>query len=98
MTAEQTRQLRDVYGDDIILYDDHQESVVYRIASELMLGDQGYAMLIKVNPGKDDEPEIFRVSRKEDGELELETIEDDEEWEDVSELFDEQTFPADEQP
>lgn len=95
--AEPTRQLREAYGNDIILYDEHQESVVYRIVSELILHGQGYAMLEKVKPGKEDEPEVYRVSRKDDGELELETIEDDDEWENVSELFDEWTFPADEQ-
>jgi len=95
--AEPTRQLREVYGNDIILYDEHQESVVYRIVSELIVNGQAYAMLEKAKPGKDDEPEVYRVSRKDDGELELETIEDDDEWENISELFDEWTFPADEQ-
>lgn len=95
--AEPTRQLREAYGNDIILYDEHQESVVYRIVSELILNGQGYAMLEKAKAGKEDEPEVYRVSRKNDGELELETIEDDDEWEHVSELFDEWTFPADEQ-
>ncbi|NEN83668.1 DUF1292 domain-containing protein [Paenibacillus elgii] len=97
MEATPTRQLRETFGDDIILYDEEQESVVYRIVSELILGDQGYAMLEKAKAGKEDEPEIYRVTRKDDGELELETIEDDDEWENVSELFDELTFPADEQ-
>ncbi|WP_281888898.1 DUF1292 domain-containing protein [Paenibacillus sp. YYML68] len=91
-----TSQLREAYGDDIILYDERQESVVHRIVSELMLNGHGYAMLEKAKPGKEDEPEIFRVTRKADGELELETIEDDDEWETVSELFDELTFPSDE--
>ncbi|AEI44892.1 DUF1292 domain-containing protein [Paenibacillus mucilaginosus] len=94
--AQPTRQLRDVFGDDIILYDEGQESVVYRISAELMLNGQGYAMLEKATPGKEDEPEIFRVTAKADGELELETIDDDDEWENISELFDEWTFPADE--
>ncbi|WP_159881220.1 DUF1292 domain-containing protein [Paenibacillus puerhi] len=93
--ASPTRQLRDAYGDDIILVDERQESVVYQIVSELVLDGRGYAMLEKAQPGKEDEPEIFRVTRKGDGELELETIEDDDEWEDISELFDEWTFPPD---
>ncbi|MEK8131453.1 DUF1292 domain-containing protein [Paenibacillus filicis] len=94
--AAPTRQLRDAYGDDIILYDEQQESVVYRIVSELIWNGNGYAMLEKEKPGKSDEPEIFRVTRKGDGELELETIEDDDEWEDISELFDELLLPDDE--
>ncbi|MCZ8514655.1 DUF1292 domain-containing protein [Paenibacillus filicis] len=91
-----TNQLREAYGDDIILYDEREESVVYRIVSEFQLGDVAYAMLEKTKPGKEDEPEIYRVTRKADGEPELETIEDDEEWEQISELFDELSFPTDE--
>lgn len=91
-----TNQLREAYGDDIILYDEREESVVYRITAEFTLAGRGYAMLEKAKRGKDDEPEIFRVQRKTDGELELETIEDDDEWEQVAELFDELTFPSDE--
>ncbi|CAG7654529.1 DUF1292 domain-containing protein [Paenibacillus allorhizosphaerae] len=92
-----SQQLREAFGDDIILYDEQQESVVYRIVSEFTLQGQGYAMLEKAKPGKEDEPEIFRVTKETDGSLTLQTIEDDDEWETVSELFDELTFPADEQ-
>ncbi|TVY11961.1 DUF1292 domain-containing protein [Paenibacillus cremeus] len=95
--VKETQQLREAFGDDIILYDEQQESVVYRIKSEFILGGQGYAMLEKAKPGKEDEPEIFRVARTSENELELQTIEDDDEWENIAELFDELTFPADEQ-
>lgn len=95
--VKETRQLREAFGDDIILYDEHEESVVYRIVSEFLVGEQGYAVLEKEQPKKDDEPEIFRVARNAEGELEVETIDDDEEWENVSELYDEMTFPDDEQ-
>lgn len=94
--AKPTAQLREAFGDDIILYDEQQDSVVYRIASEFIVNGRGYAMLEKAKPGKEDEPEIFRVNRNLAGELELETIEDDDEWKNISELFDELTFPDDE--
>ncbi|MNW70075.1 hypothetical protein D3C74_492580 [compost metagenome] len=46
--------------------------------------------------GKGAEQEILRIVVSPDGLPELESIVDDEEWEDVSELYDELTFPADE--
>ncbi|OXM86794.1 DUF1292 domain-containing protein [Paenibacillus rigui] len=90
-----TNQLREAYGDDIILYDDREQSVVYKLLAEFQLGDQGYAVLQQERAKKDDEPEIYRVTPGEAGELELETIDDDDEWENVSELYDEMTFPQD---
>jgi len=90
---KQTNQLRSAYGDDIILYDDRERSVVYKLLAEFVLGDQGYAVLQR-EQGKQEEPELFRVVSS-DGELELETIDDDDEWENVFELYDEMTFPQD---
>ncbi|WP_256865477.1 DUF1292 domain-containing protein [Paenibacillus sp. 32352] len=88
-----TNQLRSAYGDDIILYDDREQSVAYKLLAEFQLGDQSYAVL-QSEKGKNEEPEIFKVTSAE-GELELETIDDDDEWEMVSELYDEMTFPQD---
>ncbi|MDF2963944.1 MAG: hypothetical protein K0S39_5679 [Paenibacillus sp.] len=88
---KETNRLRSAYGDDIILYDDRDQSVVYKLLSEFQLGSQTYAVLQQEN-AKDAEPEIYRVTMSEDGEPELETIEDDDEWENVSELYDEMTF------
>ncbi|TBL81859.1 DUF1292 domain-containing protein [Paenibacillus thalictri] len=92
---KETNQLRSQYGDDIILYDEQDESTVYRILAEFKLGEQGYAVIQSDELKKEEEVAIFKVSVKQDGELELETIEDDDEWETVSELYDEMTFPAD---
>ena len=94
--AAPTRQLREAFGDDIILFDERNESVVYRIVSELTLDGRSYCLLEKAKPGKEDEPEIFRVTFNTDGEPALETIEDDDEWEIIAEIFDEWTFPSDE--
>ncbi|MCS7462642.1 DUF1292 domain-containing protein [Paenibacillus doosanensis] len=92
---KETNQLRDAYGDDIILYDDRERSMTYKLLAEFLLGDRGYAVLQREN-AKNEEPELFRVTSTAGGELELETIDDDEEWENVSELYDEMTFPQDE--
>jgi uncharacterized protein YrzB (UPF0473 family) len=89
-----TEQLRSAYGDDIIFYDENEQSVVYKLLTEFQLGDQGYAVVKRDQP-PNDEPEVFRVTAGVDGELELETIDDDDEWENVSELYDEMAFPDD---
>lgn len=93
--VKHTQQLRSQYGDDIILYDEQDESTVYRILAEFSLGAQSYAVLQSDELKKEEEVAVFKVSAKPDGELELETIEDDDEWETVSEIYDEMTFPAD---
>jgi uncharacterized protein YrzB (UPF0473 family) len=87
-------QLRSTYGDDIILYDDREQSVVYKLLIEFQLGTQGYAV-VQLNQPKSEEPEIFRITTGAGGELELETIDDDDEWETVSELYDEMMFSED---
>jgi uncharacterized protein YrzB (UPF0473 family) len=87
-------QLRSTYGDDIIFYDDREQSVVYKLLTEFQLGDQGYAV-VQLDQAKAEEPEIFRIITGADGELELETIDDDDEWETVSELYDEMMFSED---
>lgn len=90
---KETNQLRSQYGDDIILYDEQDESATYRILAEFSLDGQSYAVLQSDELKKEEEVAIFKVSARPDGELELETIEDDDEWETVSELYDEMTFP-----
>ena len=87
-------QLRSAYGDDIILYDDREQSVVYKLLTEFHLGAQGYAV-VQLDHPKAEEPEIFRIITSATGELELETIDDDDEWETVSELYDEMMFSED---
>jgi uncharacterized protein YrzB (UPF0473 family) len=87
-------QLRSTYGDDIILYDDREQSVVYKLLIEFQLGAQGYAV-VQLNQPNAEEPEIFRITTGAGGELELETIDDDDEWETVSELYDEMMFSED---
>ncbi len=84
--------MRKEFGDDIILYDEQDESVVYRILKEFILEGQGYAVLQSEQLKKDDEVALFRMHQI-DGEIGLETIEDDDEWETVSEIYDEMTFP-----
>jgi len=86
-----TSKLKEAYGEAVELEDELGKSSVYNIIAEFEVADRGYAVLR--SPG-DGEPEILRIIVSPDGLPELESIIDDEEWEDVSELYDELTFPG----
>ncbi|WP_151737773.1 DUF1292 domain-containing protein ['Paenibacillus yunnanensis' Narsing Rao et al. 2020] len=86
-------RLKDIYGETVELEDEQGRSSVYTIVAEFEIGARAYAVL--AGSGKDAEQELMRIVVSPDGQPELESIEDDEEWEDVSELYDELTFPED---
>jgi uncharacterized protein YrzB (UPF0473 family) len=96
MTQAQEGVLRNVYGDDIILYDEQGESTVHRLLAEFAYGNYTYAVLQSDELKKEDDVVIFRVVESGSEQYELETIEDDEEWETISELYDEMMFPVQE--
>ncbi len=87
-----TSRLKDVYGETVELEDEQGKSSIYDIIAEFEVGDRGYAVL--KGSGKDAEHEILRIVISQDGLPELESIVDDEEWEDISEIYDELTFPS----
>ncbi|ASA19945.1 DUF1292 domain-containing protein [Paenibacillus donghaensis] len=89
-----TSKLKETYGETVELEDEQGKSSVYDIIGEFEIDGRGYAVL--QGSGKDAEPEILRIIVSPSGLPELESIMDDEEWEDVSELYDELTFPGDE--
>ena len=84
--------LRSEYGDEIVLLDGDKESTVYSVLAEFAVGDQIYAVLQSDELRKEEEVEIFRVTAAESGGWELETIEDDDEWEHVAEIYDDMMF------
>lgn len=89
--AKLTNRLREKYGEDIILSEDGKdEPVSHRIVLEFDVQGRSY-VLLRDEASKDAEPLVFRVVPQADGEFEIETIEDDDEWENVSELADELT-------
>jgi uncharacterized protein YrzB (UPF0473 family) len=94
MSRAQDGLLRNAYGDDIILFDEHNESTVYRLLAEFVYGNYTYAVLQSDELKKEDDFAFFRVVESGNQQYELETIEDDEEWETVSELYDEMMFPV----
>ncbi|SET88637.1 DUF1292 domain-containing protein [Paenibacillus sp. NFR01] len=90
-----TSKLKEAYGETVELEDERGKSSVYHIDAEFEVNGRGYAVL--TGTGKLAEQEILRIVTSPDGLPELESIDDDEEWEDISELYDELTFPDDDE-
>lgn len=89
--AKIVNRLSEKYGEEIILSEDGKdEPVSHRIVLEFDVAGDSY-VLLSAEEGSGGEPLVFRVVPQADGEYELETIDDDEEWENVSELADELT-------
>jgi uncharacterized protein YrzB (UPF0473 family) len=91
-----TNEVLEQFGREIVLIDEQEESIVHNLLLEFIVGGNTYAVLQSEPLRKEDEVAIFKVIKGELGNIELETIEDDDEWENVSEIYDELTFPADE--
>jgi uncharacterized protein YrzB (UPF0473 family) len=89
-----TNRLRESYGEEIVLTEDGKETPsVHRVVMEFDVGGRSYAVLQPEDERSEDAGEylLFRIKSSGDGEYEIETIDDDDEWEDVSELVDEMT-------
>ncbi|CAM4402023.1 DUF1292 domain-containing protein [Paenibacillus phoenicis] len=94
-TADQavmTSRVRDTFGPVVELEDESGNVSYYQVVEEFDVAGAAYAVLLPEDASKDEEPEIFKIVTSGD-KLELVTIDDDEEWENVSELYDELTFP-----
>ncbi|MDO3409035.1 DUF1292 domain-containing protein [Saccharibacillus sp. CPCC 101409] len=89
----ETNRLESVYGLSVELIDENAESVTYRIIREFEVGGGAYAVLQNESAGADDDVQILKIETSAEGEIQLVTIDDDDEWENVAELFDELTFP-----
>ncbi|CAM3690424.1 MULTISPECIES: DUF1292 domain-containing protein [Paenibacillus] len=91
-----TQVLKEAFGESIELEDEKGQVEVYDIAAEFEVDGQGYAILVQPDR-MDEEYEVLRIVTDADGSLQLATIDDDEEWENVSELYDELTFPEEDE-
>ncbi|ANY72330.1 DUF1292 domain-containing protein [Paenibacillus ihbetae] len=91
-----TQVLKEAFGESIELEDEKGQVEVYDIAAEFEVDGQGYAILVQPDR-MDEEYEVLRIVTDPDGSLQLATIDDDEEWENVSELYDELTFPEEDE-
>jgi len=95
--SELLKSLSEVYGDEIELIAEDGTALVFSIKSQFKLGDTVYAALQSADMRKEDEVELFRVIYDQ-GEPQLESIEDDEEWEAASEAYDDRLFGDSERP
>ncbi|GAB2672360.1 DUF1292 domain-containing protein [Paenibacillus thermoaerophilus] len=91
--TQEIRKIRDRYGNEVELVDEQDEGVPYRVLAEFRYEGREYAVLQSEAMRKDGEVAVYRI-RSEGGEPELEQIDDDDEWETVSELADEMTFAS----
>ncbi|NMO96780.1 DUF1292 domain-containing protein [Paenibacillus lemnae] len=91
-----TQSLREAFGESVELQDEQGQKEIYDIAAEFEVDGRGYAILVQPDR-KDEEYEVLRIVKSPDGSLELATIDNDEEWENVSELYDELTFPEEDE-
>lgn len=88
-----TTRVHDAFGEIVELKDEAGKVSYYSVEKEFDIAGNSYAVLRNDEGGKEDEPELLKIVVLPDGELELVTIDDDEEWENVAELYDELTFP-----
>ncbi|MCM3630164.1 DUF1292 domain-containing protein [Paenibacillus glycanilyticus] len=91
-------RLREVFGNVIELVSEHGSLDKFEIMAEFQLGPYVYAALQSPDMKKEQEVELFRVILTDIGEPQLETIEDDDEWELAAEAYDDLLFANDEMP
>lgn len=87
--------LKQAFGEEVTLSEGGSDSVPYRILAEFELDGKLYAVLQSEAMKREEELALFRIVADEQGELQLETVEDDEEWENILELYDEMTVSFD---
>lgn len=88
-----TTRVQDAFGPVVELQDEDGGVIYYAVEKEFDIDGSSYVVLKPENSSDELETEIFKLLVTPDGSLELLTIDDDEEWEDISELYDELTFP-----
>ncbi len=83
--------VKDAFGETVELEDEAGRGQVFQVLDEFSVGGSAYAIVQDERLQKDEEFEVFRILQNADGSLELETVDDDEEWEAIAELYDEMT-------
>jgi uncharacterized protein YrzB (UPF0473 family) len=87
-----TDRLKSLYGDWVVLTNEHGDTEPYRIMAEFQLDGRTYAALQNKELRKEDEVHLFAVLQGPEGEPQLESIDDEAEWERVAEAYDELVF------
>jgi len=90
--------LKQAYGQELELTADDGSSMLFSIKAEFKLGEAVYAALQSEAMRREDEVELFRVIGGDGSDPQLETIENDEEWEAASEAYDDLMFGGNEMP
>ncbi|GGG19787.1 DUF1292 domain-containing protein [Paenibacillus abyssi] len=95
---ERLTRLNELYGPEIELVSEDGVEEAYRIVAEFRIGGSAYAGLQTHAMRKADEVAFFRVIEGPGGELGLESIDDEEEWEAAAEAYDELLFSGEDLP
>jgi uncharacterized protein YrzB (UPF0473 family) len=97
---EQNRpsSLETAFGNFVELDGNGGTTETYRILAELEIESRRYAVLQSESMRKEGDIEVFRITVNGEGNLQLETVEDDEEWERAAEAYDDSQFGSDDQP
>ncbi len=98
MRNDDLTELRQAFGDQVELHAEDGTAHTYQILDEITVNGNNYAILQTEAMKQEDEIEVFRVVSDPGGDIELETIADEEEWELVAEAFDDSQFGSDDQP
>ncbi|MFB9327193.1 DUF1292 domain-containing protein [Paenibacillus aurantiacus] len=97
-TIERISVLGPIYGREVELVGEDGGAEPFFIAAEFRLGERMYAGLQTAAMRKEDEVEFFRIVQEEGGEPELESIDDEDEWEEAAEAYDDLLFAGEERP
>ncbi|MBC8080178.1 MAG: DUF1292 domain-containing protein [Gorillibacterium sp.] len=83
--------VKEAVGEEVVLIDQEGVSSTYQLLAEFSVAGVAYAIIQNEEMSKNDEVDVFHILQQEDGSLELESVDDDGEWEDIAELYDELT-------
>jgi len=92
-----SNSLQEHYGDEVELINDEGTSEAFRIKLEFVWGEIAYVAIQSDAMKAEDDVDFMRIYSNND-EIELESIVDEEEWEAVSEAYDDLQFSNDERP
>ncbi|MGZ9584799.1 DUF1292 domain-containing protein [Paenibacillus marinisediminis] len=83
-------RLSTAYGSSLEMTDEQGQTRTYDLLAEFEYNGSAYAV-VQAADGEED-ADVLRITPDQNGGWQLETIEEDEEWEDVMEQYDEMAF------
>ncbi|CAM4369094.1 DUF1292 domain-containing protein [Paenibacillus tarimensis] len=91
-TVQRLARLKEAFGNELELVSEDGSTEPFRILAEYRIGAEAYAALQTPAMRKEDEIAFFKVAEQPGGELSLESIDDEDEWESAAEAYDELLF------